>query len=157
MRYFNVLGNEIMFSVMFCGSIRPAISGCSLGSNGSHLPVHWDASVWREGSCHHLCNPCSHVPSHVPSIQSFYSPFYCTRAVPGCPITQPCAARVTNQRPEKTGWGQMLSLAWGLLQHLMDSDTALQGEGCWMSGACPSPKHLKGGILGGKKINTKKE
>lgn len=26
-----------------------------------------------------------------------------------------------------------------------------------MSGACPSPKHLKGGILGGKKINTKKK
>lgn len=58
---------------MFCGSIRPAVSGSSLGSNGYHLPVHSDASM--EGK---FLPPPPAIPAFMcpqALIQTFYTVF----------------------------------------------------------------------------------
>lgn len=128
---------------MFCGSIRPAISGSSLGSSGYHLPVHWDASVWKESSCHHLLQS---LPLCAPKLPSrLFTLCLLHQSSAGCPITEPCAARVTNQCPQKAGWGQMLGLDSRFTAAPDGFRDNNAGNGCWISGACPSPKHMKGG------------
>lgn len=99
------------FSVTFRGSIRPTISGSSLGSGGYHLPMLLRG---RKTPATSTCNPCPVLPPSIPKASMQKSFDTLPTMLEQCrdvPALSPVPSGSQMGRPDGTGapwWGHRL-------------------------------------------------